>query len=341
MGGSCRQEPVRPGNTSLREGSSRGPCSDPWPGPHQPMVHARHHHTHSGHRGADGQEPALWAEGFLCVGGTEGGASSLHRLLLWRPARERLPREVRATGTTGALLSTWEAQALHRPWRRGGTPRQQWESHSNEPAVAVGSLPSELPPRRSLKPQPLSWWRFGGAGRRAVRPEQARQDAGPALVSSTLVSSTRHSPRTPSLKGAEGGGSLPGDAAAGTGHGDRRQKPQNRTILRGSDVWWSRFHAAPLPPVNANGCSWAAASGGSRHEPLGVGPPAFLAVPMHAQERSARPSLEGLPGQLCSRPAPGIWVSGCAASPCPRRVRGQAVLGERKTKNPRAVRSAV
>lgn len=64
-------------------------------------------------------------------------------------------------------------------------------------------------------------------------------------------------------------------------------------------------------------------------------------VPMHVQERSKHPSLGGLPGRLCSRP--GAWglVLGVRSLPRPRRVWGQAVPGERKTKNPRAIQSAV
>lgn len=140
-------------------------------------------------------------EGFLLGGrGAEGGASSLHRLLPWRRVRERLPREARATGATGALLSTWEAQALHRPWCLGwGHCGSKGESHSNEPAVVVGSLPSELPPGRSLKPQPLSWWRLGGG------EEGCAAGAGASGCRAALVSSTRHSPRTPSLKGQRAG----------------------------------------------------------------------------------------------------------------------------------------
>lgn len=163
--------------------------------------------------------------------GTEGGASSLHRLLPWRRVQERLPREVRAAGATGALLSTWEAQALHRPWRLGwGHCGSKGESHSHEPAVVVGSLPSEFPPGRSLKPQPLSWWRLGGGEEGCAAGAGASGcRAGSGVVHSALASDTL-------LEGAEGGGSLPGDAAAGTGHGDCRRKLQNQMFPLGSDV---------------------------------------------------------------------------------------------------------
>lgn len=103
-------------------------------------------HAEQAQEGADGQEPALWAEEVL-IGGVPRAAPALSIARFsgvpgggrWT-SQERFPCEVHATGTTGVFPSMWEGpQALHRPWHLGlGHRGSHGACHPKELAVEMG-----------------------------------------------------------------------------------------------------------------------------------------------------------------------------------------------------------
>lgn len=235
--GSRRQEPARPGDTSPREGSSR---RDPAQTRSQASASrsftpATTRRTGAGGSGRTGTGAAGRGGSHMGLGGgggTEGGASSLHRPLLWRPRRRQVDFP-RAFPTRG---SCHRNQAFSRPCGRGPGP-----APSLAPGVGAPRQPRRVPPPRAScrngsggrVPLPLSRlrpvaacslrplrWRFGRAGRRS---------SGCCLQ---LVLA-----QVALLEGGRGRGFTPGVAAARTGHGVCRWKPRNRRSLWASDVW--------------------------------------------------------------------------------------------------------
>lgn len=245
---------TRPQGREAAAGTLLRPAARPPPAhPSRPPPRAQ-----QAREGADGQEQALWAGGpraepahsiarFSGVPEAAGGLPKSVSHVRFVPQNDRRPPVHAGGHRPCTVLGTWGGDTAAAMARATPTSWLSW----------LGPLPSEV----ATAPAPgtaCSLSRFPGGGlggwprgrssgllppavhAQGQPPEHApsaaaragRQDAGPALVSST-----RRSPRMPSLKGAEGGGSLPGDAAARTGHGGCRRKPQNQTIPLGSDVW--------------------------------------------------------------------------------------------------------
>lgn len=246
---------------SPREGSS---LSDPRPGLRQPILTPATTCTAgTGGSSRTGTGAVGW--------GTEGGASSLHRPLLWRPgggrwtSQERFPREVHATERQASSRPCGRTQALHRHTAAAMARAIPTSRLSCWVPVLLSRLP--LPPRA----QPAcSLSRFlvavsgGGCAAGALGCCLQLSTRRPSLLSTRPELPPGRAVRTHGrlwcrplgarldalLEGGRGRGSLPRDAAAGGNLRTRRslwaQMCGEARIPRGTRTRTPR--STPPPP---------------------------------------------------------------------------------------------